>query len=57
MNKVNIVNTKPVNDNIIALRNNHERNVISLSEYRERIKSEINTDKNPLPPCALAEAA
>ena len=48
----------PSNNNSSSANDNCESNsnIVSLSQYRERIKR-ISTDKNPLPPCAFAMAA
>jgi len=62
MYKINVLNNliefdaiEPANSNSINPNNNCDSNIVSLSQYRERIKRA--TDKNPLPPCSLAKAA
>jgi len=59
MSKINVLNNlnafdaiSPANDDSLPQNDNCESNIISLSQYRERIKS---IDKTP--PCALAKAA
>lgn len=49
------------NRNSTIVNEGHDTKIISLSQYRDRIKSRIsidkNPDKNPLPPCAFSQAA
>jgi hypothetical protein len=47
---------EPANNNFLVSDVGRESNIISLSQYRDRIKK-IPTDRNPLPPCAQAIAA